>query len=245
LGVIGCNNSEFSENGTSIEESNEMEEYIIAGLEFYDAAKSFENSIAKVDMSSFETKLDSHGNMLIIIPFAEDLEKATKSINEKKQALIKKFPKIKKMKCSERLNHLNNCIQNSIPVGLTISRLKINDTPITRTEDTYSSEQDAFVYLEQCLASSDYVEVILVVFDDGTVMTHVDGTHTAHKSNIPLNKNGSEWYTSLYNSSPIDFLAHTHKSSEPSSTDIEVAESHPGLELYIYTSGGHLTKFSD
>lgn len=235
LGVIGCNNSEFSENGTSIEESNEMEEYIKSGIEFMNSYEQFQKELSEIDISKIIPTIDSKGNLVMHIPTSICMEEITGQFNKTKKALLDKYPSVRTIKPVNRQDIIKKCID------------RINSTSydesfiITRSTITHINLDSAETYLDEQIASSDYVEVALYVFENNVVKTDIHSSATSTSTIMNVGKKPSEpdaWYWFDYPVSPIDFCAHTHRySSAASSDDLEFKESHPGLDFRIYYSG--------
>ena len=97
------------------------------------------------------------------------------------------------------------------------------------------------------MLSPDYVEVVFIAYEDGTVDTYITENNTAYESYTPTiyTKNDGKYYTSFLLGSPILYIAHSHisGSTAPAPTDLE--NRYGVIDEYIYTSGGVLTKYPD
>ncbi len=226
-----------------INESVEMEEYILAGLDLQHSLNQFKEELKGIDMLALMPTLDSKGKLVINLPTKISIEKKSKDFNTKKKVLLDKYPELKNMKAGKRHNHIRETVDNSLMITKAIIEFELSNQPRLRSGPAevgnYDSEADAFTFLDQQLASPNYVEVVLVVFKDGTAITYIKDDFTATSCYYPtLKKIDGEWYltTSLY-PQPIEYIGHTHQSNPlPSTEDLEVG-GYIGLMQVIYFSG--------
>jgi hypothetical protein len=105
------------------------------------------------------------------------------------------------------------------------------------------NNNDYCAYLDSHLSTnnSNYVEIVLIVFENGTSMTYVDSRNTPSSCYYPVlykKHSNNKWYVMMRDDSPISYIAHTHRSNGgPSDADIADKANYPGLENRIYTSG--------
>jgi hypothetical protein len=243
--LTSCHKEDNAYNSQDILDNSslEIEEYIIAGLDYQHALNIFNNEIKNIDFSKLTTYQDSKGNTIVNIPTSVCIEEKVKIFNKKKKLLLDKCPQIVSISSDTRRSYIQKCLQNSSKVNEKALELGININQLRLKGFTYEmySNNNHCAYLDDQLSSnnSNYVEIILIVFENGRSMTYIDSSFTSSTCFYPpLYKNNTtnKWYTSLYNSSPIDYIAHTHRgSSEPSSDDYDY--NYPGLRQGIYTSG--------
>jgi hypothetical protein len=94
--IQGCSN----ENIVSLQEqrdipdknSLELEEFIIAGLDYQHALNVFSDEVKKNDFSKIEPFKNSEGEMSVYIPTSICIEEKKAIMEEKKAALLEKYP---------------------------------------------------------------------------------------------------------------------------------------------------------
>src|SRR5690554_4869701 len=204
LFITGCENMETRDVlNEEITESAEMEEYILAGLDLHHSLNQFKQELKGIDMLSLTPTLDSRGNMVINIPTTICIEQKTKDFNTKKRVLLQKYPELTNMKSVKRLDQIKETTNNSLKITKAIMGFEFVDIPRLRSVEfevtEYQSEQDAFNFLDQHIASPDYVEVVLMVFEDGKVMTYITSDNDANNSFYPtlVQKVSGGWYSTF------------------------------------------------
>jgi hypothetical protein len=242
----GCTNEDEAYTENDITNSIAMEEYVIAGLDYQQSLNTFNNEIRNIDFSKLKSYQDTKGNIVINIPTSVCIEEKEKIFNEKKKALLEKYPQIVSFSSKTRLNYFQKCIRNSSNINSKILELGIPINQPRLKEYIYETfdNNDYIAYLDSQISNSNYVEIVLIVFEDGTVMTFIDSTNTSTKCTYPTlsKKTNGKWYTSLRDSSAILYIAHTHRYSNlPSPEDL--ADKLDGLDERIYTSGGNTKKY--
>ncbi len=251
--ILGCQEKGTEFMDEKIEESSELEEYIIAGLDFQHSLNEFKQQLKSVDMLSLQPTLDSKGNLIITIPTKVNIEEKAKYFNQKKKVLIEKYPELKNLKPLKRQERIEGCINSSLKIAKALIEFEyIFDQPRLKSSpgeycfDYFSDENGAFNFLNQQIADPNYMEVTLVVFENGTIVTVTSDINDEHNSYISLhqNSNTQKWYLcdvdgSYVSMSAISYTAHTHNTPDPASDqDIESQAMHPGLPMYIYHYGG-------
>lgn len=263
LFVIGCENVETADIvNEEITESAEMEAYILAGLDLQHSLNQFKQELRSIDVLSITPKLDSRGNMVINLPTRICIEQKTKDFNTKKRALLQKYPELTTMKSVKRLDHIKVTVDNSLKITKAIMefestpaqpRLRSEPTPTEFFTQGFSTEEEAFAFLDQQIASSNYVEVVLIKFRDGTFMTVISDINTDSRAYIKtgINPNNGRHYLSDENGmmmypSSIDYVAHTHNDpSGPSNLDLEAKTQLDGVPTYIYCTGTGLNPIEE
>jgi hypothetical protein len=251
--MIGCQKEEDTSNQDILDNSAlEIEEYIIAGLDYQHALNIFNKEIKSIDFSKLSTYQDANGNTVMNIPTSVRIEEKSKVFNEKKKLLLGKCPQIISCSSSVRRNYIQKCLQHSSKVNEKALELgiKINQPRLKGFTYEMYNNSDHCTYLDNQLSSNNnnYVEIVLIVFADGKSMTYIDSDFTPSSCFYPLLykiNSTNKWYTSLYSNSPIQYIAHTHRggNSDPSDEDIAGKEDYPGLEHRIYTSGCNATAY--
>lgn len=210
-------------------------------------------------MLSLRPVLDPSGNMVIYLPSKIDIKGKIKVFNQTKKTLLGKYPDFKRAGTEKRLDYINERVNNSIKIAKVITlSLETSNQPRLKSGETeysfnsYSSLSDSYDFLDSQIESDDYVEVHLVVFQDGSVMTVTSNKNTPTHSFILLGTHESTGNIYLRDglggfaySKPIAWIAHTHHipGSPASETDRNSQNKYPGIGWYIYNSGGILYDF--
>lgn len=241
--MVGCQQEDDIYNQTQTElldnVSFELEEYMIAGLDYQYALNIFNSEIKNIDFSKLNTFQDPERNTIVNIPTSVSIEEKAKIFNEKKKQLLDKCPQIISFSSQTRRDYFQQRMQNSSNISKKMLDLGIHINQPRLKGFSYESfsNNDHCTYLDSQIASTGYVEIVLMVFEDGTSVAYIDDTFTSTTCNYPpLAKQNGKWYWSGYSSSAISYIAHTHRySSSPSPSDYDY--NYPGLQQGIYTSG--------
>jgi hypothetical protein len=252
--MTGCQEEANPDNNQELLDNSslEIEEYIIAGLDYKHALDIFNSEIKDIDFLKLSTSQDSKGNTVVYIPTSVNIEEKSEIFNEKKKLLLDKCPQIISLASTIRRNYFQQHIQNSsainekvLELGIVINQPRLKDWSYeNHTNDSYCD------YLDTHLKSSEYVEIVLIVYEDGTTITYMDSRNTSTECWYPVlykKVSTGKWYTMspLPTNSPISYIAHTHSNNDTnaSSTDIANSALYPGLTEYIYTSGCNYTEY--
>jgi hypothetical protein len=238
LSVQSCSKyDELDDNlDNSIINSVELEEYIITGLDYKQSLNTFNNEIRNVYLSKLKTYQDSKGNMIVNIPTSVSIEEKGKIFNDKKKLLLDKYPQLCTKSQKAKRDYLNNVLNNSLKVQNMFIELKIQNNHIRLKGNSfeYMSSDDLCSYLASYVNSSSYVELVVIIFQDGTAATYSDTRNNINTCYYPtmIISNNTYYFTNK----PVSMIAHTHLySGTPSTTDI--TNSYPGLQESIYYSG--------
>ncbi|MDR2423392.1 MAG: hypothetical protein LBD59_01540 [Prevotellaceae bacterium] len=224
--------------------SVELEEFIVAGLDFQKSLNIFQNEIKNIDFSKLETSLDTEENMIVNIPTSVCIEEKAEILNEKKQALLERYPQFVSLTLTAKHNYLQQCVKKSLHLNnkLIEMNIRINKPRIkSYTIENYGSVNDVLVYLASYMNSANYVEIFIIVFEDGSVKTYSDSRNTSNNCYSPgFTYSNGKWYLAghILNHSPVAWVAHTHRySTTPSDKDKNFKNQHSGLIVKIYYSG--------
>jgi hypothetical protein len=240
----GCykeSDTEFEDSVTDIiANSPELEDYIMADIEFQEAFNIFNTEIKNIDFSKLSNAQNAEENSVLYIPTSVCIESKANLLNEKKKLLISAYPQLNSFSPEVRQKCFQQALENSPTLSRKILESGINIyQPRLKGGSVEFLNKDNFLpYLAQRVGSSDYVEVIILIFKDGTVMAYTDYNATPYSSSITLYQNPTtgEYYTPYYAFSTVKTHIHTHTSGpEASSTDIQNKKS--GIEYKIYYSG--------
>ncbi|MBQ9202124.1 MAG: hypothetical protein IJ154_07140 [Bacteroidales bacterium] len=243
--ALGCQNVSNECIVETIEQSEELQDYLIACMDLDESFIAFSEDLRSLDTSLIRKTIGYKGEVVLYLPTNTHIETYVKSYNETKKRLRKKFPQIKRLKEEEKLNCIESCINDNITLKEKIERYHTYRLLTKSTTYTFNTETDAFSYLENQIASPNYVEVILISYTDGVYKAHISDGATSTSCSINMSHNQNGWYTTdFYSDVTVSYLAHTHRySSRPSRSDENFKESHPGLTLYIYTTYDGLVEF--
>ena len=220
--------------------SIEVEEFIIADIEFQQAFNTFREELKSIDFSKLEKTNDSEGVTVLHIPTSICIENKASELNEKKELLLAKYPQLNSFSSDVKQKCFEQSIANSPKISKKMleSGIGIHQARLKGGSVEFFTGGSYCEYLATRVKSGDYVEVVLLVFKDGTVMTYVDEKATPYRSSMTLYNSSltGEWYSSYYTKSPIEVFIHTHTSGgRPSQSDIK--NKKPGLNSAIYYSG--------
>jgi hypothetical protein len=242
--MTGCQQEDDFQDQKSLLEnvSLELEEYIMAGLDFQHTVNTFNDEIKKIDFSKLNIHLDSKGNKTVYIPTSVSIEEKARVFNEKKRLVLEKCPEIASFSSKTMNNYFQESIQNSVNINNKMLELGISaDKPRLKkgTVENFDNSDDYCAYLAEYVNSANYVETFLVVFEDGSAITYTDNRNTSSTCYDPgFSQSGDQWYVNGYPNKPVSYVAHTHVNSDtPSPADITFRDDHPGLNTAIYYSG--------
>lgn len=220
--------------------SPELEEFIVADIELQQAFNTLTQEIKNINFLEIKEIQNAEGEIVLDVSISIYIENNVRVFNEKKEALIEKFPQLTS---SSELRQ--KCFQQALENSPTINK-KILESGINayqprlkggRTE--FFSRENYTGYLANQVARSNYVEVIVLVFENGKSIAYIDDKATADRSSITLYRYGSTnyWY-SAYSSSRVVKIIHTHTSGiQPSQHDKNEKKKYPGLKHYIFYNG--------
>jgi hypothetical protein len=86
--ITGCQKEEnfYDQQQYLLENSLELEEYIIAGVDFQHALNTFNTEIKNINFSQLNTSKDTKGNLIVYIPTSVSIEEKSNILNEKKKS---------------------------------------------------------------------------------------------------------------------------------------------------------------
>ena len=222
--------------------SPELEEYIIAGADFQQTLNIFKDEISKIDFSKLEFVEETPGKKIMRLPISVHIEEKSRIFKEKKEALLTKHPLFSSLSESTKYDYFRICIQNSIKVNNRLLELGIDiNQPTTKASYTegFENKYSVLGYLAEWMQNSNYTEVIIIVFEDGSAtIIHDDENFTPTQATIPsLGYDGKGNF--YYDNKKIDFVGHTHTSGpEPNGKDLENPDGqYTGLDQAIYYDG--------
>ncbi|MDR2087526.1 MAG: hypothetical protein LBP72_10205 [Dysgonamonadaceae bacterium] len=224
-----------------ITKSAEFENYIIAATGLQQALKTFEKEFAIVDFANLETVIENGKKVKYLPATIRSLNIDGKIIltNEKKEALLNKYPQLLTLNLPDFANYINNCVKQSIRVNEFFLDEKINiyqpSLKSVTSEYGFNNMSQLVGYLYNWTFMPNYVEVIVVIFSDGTSLAVLDSNNTANYSEINIRTLGNSHY---YNGKRISEITHTHRGSySPSSADLQAKNSNPYCSWSIFYNG--------
>jgi hypothetical protein len=253
--VTGCSHDDELSGSidNDIVTSIELEEYIIAASDFKQSLTVFEQEISKVDFSKLEVSYDKEGRKITRLPASiasVRIEEKLQIFNEKKGALIEKYPEFVSFSTETSSKYFQQCIKSSSNVNNKLLEFGINfSRPVLKsgTVENYSSYYSLLPILSSWVGNSNYVELAIVAYENGSYSTWLDSRNTTTHSYITLTKRngnyyyeggGNSYYPVSWNNYPVSWIGHTHRdSSNPSGTDIATRNAYPDMSFKIYYSG--------
>ena len=232
--------------------SPELEEYIIAGAEYREASNTFATELGKIDFSKLKFEEDLNGDRIIRIPISVSIEKKAMNFETKKNALFVKHPQFASMSPAIQYDYFRACIKSSTNVNRKLLEMGINiNRPLTKggTSEEFANMEDLTDYLSAQMSSSDYREIVIIVYQDGRIATYQDDANTSSSFHISIpytvEDNPKYYYPqaldangNLIEKNRIRYIAHTQLSGHtPSSGDLNYSKDYPGLQQGIYHDG--------
>lgn len=249
FGVImqSCDNDSFlSETDSSeielITKSNEFEDYIIAATDLQETLKTFEKELAIVDFANLETVIENGKKVRYLPATIRSLTIEGKAIllNEKKETLLNKYPQISTLELHDFANYVNNCVKQSARVNEFFLDKKINIyQPLLKavvSENSFDNMSQLVGHLYNWTFMSNYVEVSVLFFSDGTFLVVLDDRNTSNSLTLDFQKRGDKYYYN--NNKGISEIAHTHRDSySPSPQDLQTKNNNPNCSWSIFYNG--------
>jgi len=223
--------------------SPELEEYIIAGVDYYRTLTVFEKELKKTDFSKLDVSKDTDGRIVMRLPLSSNalnFENKLKTLNEKKEKFLEKYPHFISFK-EEKGKYFKHSIQKSVfikgeflKMGIDISRPMLKSgTEIWYGEDWYFLMQ----YMSSWVNNSNYVEMGFIAFSDGSYLTWTDGNNQTTTYWKIYTENGYHYHRD-YPHLRIVWCAHTHRNSNtPSNDDNNFKNKYPNMQHNIYYNG--------
>jgi len=254
LFFVGCGREEDVPLDEAILDSSELEEYIIAGADLQRSLAIFFDGLTKIDFSTLDVSYDVEGKKIIHLPaaFVESnrIEEKIQTFNKKKENAQKKYPQILSFSLKTRKDYINHSIQSSVNVknklmelGYQRSGSLLKNSPNQGYYDWSGGEEDGLsameAFLYSHLNSSDYVEVAIYAYTDGTYATYIHEKNTSQSAEVVYAmKNGVAYFPSQLGgnaNSQILWVAHTHNTGPEPTPGRE--QSVPGVPNKIYYNG--------
>lgn len=224
-----------------VSKSDELENYIIAATDLQEALKTFEKEFIVIDFANLETAIED-GKKIRYLPAtirSIDIEGKVILMNEKKEALLNKYPQLLTLEPRDFADYVNNCIKRSVRLNEFFLDKKINiyqpSLKSVISEYTFDNTSQLVGHLYNWTFMPDYVELNIVFFSDGTFLIVLDSNNTPTHAEITIGTRGNRYY---YNGKEISEIAHTHRSGySPSPKDIETKNQNPHCSWSIFYNG--------
>ena len=240
--------------------SVEMEDFIFAGADLFQAKAAFTEALNSIDFSQLEVTNDENGKKIIHLPSdftSIGIESNLQAFNEKRSVLQRRFPQLASFGEEASKEHFTRAIRRlTIPVHSapqlirSAPRLR-SDVEADQTERDWSNDIietfDGFMHMfgqvyhwMNCCVPR---ELAIFAFADGTFATHLHADATYYTTRILMERNQrtNELFFRQGNQySPIVWVAHTHhrgSCSSPSDADIRFRNLFPQVEHKIFFNG--------
>jgi len=237
----GCQSEQeglTSSTDKAIVESVELENFILAGIEYQQVIKDFRNAIAKVDFSPLIAQA-KEGQKVIPLSGMPEIEGKYLELEQTRKDLLKKFPQFGHDTKQNRLLTLQKCENFSqviarklLDIDPSFSRPRLKRYTI----ENYANSTTLNNFLSSYVNSPNYVEIFMVVFEDGSAVTMLHNTNTTTECKAPTfyKEDDGKYHAPGYNS-PIAYVAHTHiYRSSASGEDSIYKQQSPDLICKIY-----------
>lgn len=238
----GCQKEEDVNYDSSITNSSELKDFIIAAADLRHSLMIFESELAKVDFANLESIVEANGRRVTYLPASIrnlTIEQEVLLVNQKKEALLNKYSQFASFDFDNMAKCINHCATQSMEVSDCLIEKNINIyQPLSKAainESSFTQTNALVGYLYNWVLSPDYVEVVIYFFTDGTSLVILDDHNTTTQSVIAYTTVGSKHY---YQGKEISSVSHTHRSSStPSLSDQSAKTSMPYCSHSIYYSG--------
>lgn len=238
--------------------STELEQYIIAGADLQQSLANISSTLNKIDFSTLEVDYNVDGwKKVVHIPRDlinpnEEIEEKVQILNEKKEALLKKFPQFSSLKRDVGEKYFRQCVESSINVSDEFLRLGINTSrPLLKSGPNEAN--GSYIHQDQCYlyqflgswvttTNPDYQELWIMKFQDGTYATyqHPDARPTSNGYTVggwpprQIDQHG-QWYYSVDGTPKrIVEIGHTHIDHSYPTPGPDHFDTPPGVQRFIY-----------
>ena len=234
--LISCQKEDNTIDQT-IANSRELDEYIIASADVQQTLNVFAFEFDKVDLLSLEIENSSDGKSVIHFPASIRelrIEEKILVMNEKKEALLRKYPQI----TTSAIRYVDYSINNSLTINNKFLEFGINiHSPLVKSGNSeFFSNFGAFAdYLVTWMSNPNYTEVYIIAYQDGTKEIFQDSRNDYSNSYLSFTYNNGE---ATRGGKVISYVAHTHQNGNiPSTQDNSMATKYPQLKQGIYFNG--------
>ena len=254
LFFAGCEKhdyEQFEELDQTMLNSTELEEYIIAGANLQQSLGSLTGVLNRIDFSTLEVTYEPGWKRVVHLPTPSigsiSIEEKFENLNEKKEALLKKFPQFASLREGLSKEYFRQSIEYSQKVSRELLEMGFKtSSPLLRSggcEYNNTNWPNTFYltnYLDSWINSPYYVEVMILRFEDGYYTTVIGPRNDANNSDINLTPRRDSTGTIIgwqYNGRNIVEFGHTHEAGgygpNPSPHDGAL----PGVKNFIWYRG--------
>ena len=240
---VGCEREENEPLDEAILNSTELEEYIIAGAALQQSLAIFTDKLNKIDFSTLEVAYNVDGwDKVVYLPTTVgscSIEEKIQEFNETKKTLCEKFPHFTSFSEVVSREYFQKSIQNSVNVSSKLLELgiitKTKKLKSGTTEINYTNDCQVMAFLHSWVNNnSNYVEVIIIKYSDGTWLIYIDAANTSTESFIDKTqvKVNGVIVGYKHNNKTVSDFGHTHiKSATPTPKKDDPL---PGVFNFIY-----------
>ncbi|MDR2038947.1 MAG: hypothetical protein LBQ60_13575 [Bacteroidales bacterium] len=245
--ITGCQREEDEPLDDIILNSSELEEYIIAGADLKQSLAIFTEELNKIDFSALEVTYDVEGRKVMYLPMSVSsisIEAKLQTFNETKEALRKKFPHFSSLREDMHEKYFQQCVKSSVNISSKFLELGINITQPKLKNGTegityWGSWTDVMYELLMWVQNPNYVEMVIMTFADGKLITYINPKNTTNKAHVSIGTQNGYHYFEGYQSSPLTSFTHTHRdSADPGTADNTFKETYPNMSHSIYYQEG-------
>jgi len=226
--------------------STELEEFVIAGIDFYQSLAIFSEGLKKLNYFDLEVTYDAEGREIRHIPPALigniRIEEKIYALNIQKDKLRKKYPQLISFRKDIGGKYIEHSIKHSVNVktemlrmGIDIARpkLKNGNEPWDVILSWFAEDLPIlFNQLMNWVNSSGYKELAILVNVDGSFTTYLDPAATDTSCSVPFDIINGKRY---FGGKQVWGFGHTHKySPSPSDADSASARNRPDIAHFIF-----------
>lgn len=255
LFFAGCEKhdyEQFDELDQTMLNSTELEEFIIAGANLHQSLSSLTGVLNSIDISTLEVTYEPGWKRVVHLPTPSigsiSIEEKIENLNEKKEALLKKFPQFASLREGISKEYFRQSIENSQKIRRELLEMGFKtSTPLLRSggyeEYNNTNWANTFYlnnYLESLINSPYYVEVIILKFEDGYYTTVIGPRNDANNSYINLTPRRDSTGTIIgwqYNGRNIVEFGHTHEAGGYGPNPSFYDGALPGVKNFIWYRG--------
>jgi len=199
--------------------STELEEFVIAGIDFYQSLAIFSEGLKQLNYFDLEVTYDAEGREIRHIPPAIvgniKIDEKVNMLNKKKFALQRKFPQLTAYRKDIGKKYFEHSIQHSENVKTVLLKMEIDfSRPKLKSDNEvfwnklYNAVSEVSTILQQWFQNPNYKELIFVVYQNGDFETVLSPTATPDSTSISLNQPSPNVY--YYSGRRVIALGHTH-----------------------------------
>ena len=206
----------------------------------------YTEKLTKIDLSKLEVTQDAEGRKIMRLPedvAPSSIKEDIRNFDEKKVALLKKFPQFDSFREDMREKYFQECIQNSVNVKSKFLELGINTSrpKLKNGAECNTQYYDSYNYFFGHLYNTTHAEVVFIGFTDGTYAIY-ECTDFAYNYSYYTGfgrhpSTGALYY--LDNGKAVSWMGHSHmyNSTPTDPEDYDARDTYWGVNHYVFYDG--------